>query len=61
VRSLPVIRAFRRRDDLVLDPFSGSGSTLVAAQQLGRYYLGVELDAEYCATAQRRLQNRTGD
>jgi adenine-specific DNA-methyltransferase len=57
----PVIRAFSWPGNLVLDPFCGSGSTLVAAQQLGRRYLGIELDAEYCATAKRRLESRAGD
>jgi len=52
---LPVIRAFSRPGEVVLDPFCGSGSTLLAAQQLGRSYIGIELDAEYCAGAQRRL------
>ena len=52
----PLIEAFTRPGDLVLDPFCGSGSTLEAARQLGRDWLGVELDAAHYATASRRLQ-----
>ena len=40
---------------LVLDPFAGSGSILVAAKQLGRNYIGVDMNAEYITIAQRRL------
>ena len=39
---------------IILEPFAGSGSTLVAAASTGRQYIGVELDAEYHAIAQRR-------
>ena len=50
-----IIRAFTKPGDLVLDPFCGSGSTLVAAQGESRLYLGIELDADHCATARKRL------
>jgi site-specific DNA-methyltransferase (adenine-specific) len=40
---------------LVLDPFAGSGSTLVAARRTGRRSIGVEIEDEYLAIAQRRL------
>lgn len=41
---------------LVLDPFAGSGTTLVAAQRLGRHYLGIEINRQYVEIAQQRLR-----
>ena len=41
--------------DLVLDPFSGSGTTAKAAKELGRRFLGLEINPEYCAIAERRI------
>jgi DNA modification methylase len=52
---LPLIDTFCAPNGLVLDPFAGSGSTLVAARMLARRYLGIELDAGYHAAASRRL------
>jgi site-specific DNA-methyltransferase (adenine-specific) len=45
-----------RPGDLVLDPFMGSGSTAVACKQLGRHYIGYDLNPEYCALALERLE-----
>jgi site-specific DNA-methyltransferase (adenine-specific) len=41
----------------VLDPFCGSGSTLVAAQKVQRDYVGIEIEAQHHATAKTRLAN----
>ena len=51
----PLIEAFTKPGDLVLDPFSGSGSTLAAAQQTGRDWTGIELDNGHYLTASKRL------
>lgn len=44
-----------QEDDIVLDPFLGSGTTAVAAKNLGRRYIGVEINPEYFITAENRL------
>ncbi len=50
-----IIRASSNPDDVVLDPFCGSGTTLVAAQQLGRRWIGIDQSPEAVAVATRRL------
>jgi site-specific DNA-methyltransferase (adenine-specific) len=42
--------------DLVFDPFAGSGTTLEAAKEMNRFYLGCEISQEYCEVIKKRLQ-----
>ncbi len=51
----PCIRAGSRTGDLVLDPFSGAGTTALVAKQLGRQYIGIELNPTYAALSEKRL------
>lgn len=50
-----LIEIFTNRGDLVLDPFAGSGSTLVAARDIGRRSFGLELSANFTGMARERL------
>jgi site-specific DNA-methyltransferase (adenine-specific) len=50
-----IMRACSNPGDVVLDPFGGSGTTLVVAKKLGRRFLGFELSPEYAAQTQARL------
>jgi site-specific DNA-methyltransferase (adenine-specific) len=51
----PLVRAYSKPGDVVLDPFSGSGSTSVAAALNGRRYIEIELEESYCQYARHRL------
>lgn len=51
-----LITSVTKPGDLILDPFAGSGSTLVAAKKTGRRFIGVELDDDYYQIAQRRIK-----
>ena len=53
-----VIRLYSYVGDVVLDPFAGSGTTCVAALRNGRRYAGFEIDAGYCALAEKRCAGR---
>src|SRR3954471_14078594 len=50
-----VILSSSRPDDLVLDPFSGTGTTGAVAKRLGRQFIGVERDADYAKAAEKRI------
>lgn len=49
-----------RRGDTILDPFTGSGSTLIACELLGRRFLGLELDPAYAQVTVERWERYTG-
>lgn len=51
------IRLFTQERDTVLDPFIGSGTTAVAARQLGRNFIGMEINEMYCQKARTRLSH----
>src|SRR5262249_1605902 len=51
-----IIKACSQPGEVVLDPFAGSGTTLVTAKKLGRRWLGFELSAEYAAQVEARLK-----
>lgn len=51
-----LILASSNEGDTVLDIFAGSGTTPVTAKKLGRRYIGIELDEQYCVFAQKRLE-----
>lgn len=51
-----VIQLYSYAQDVVLDPFLGSGTTCVAAAQLGRRYVGFDVSEQYCELSSRRIQ-----
>ena len=52
----PPIQAFTKPGEIVLDPFVGSGTTVLAAKVLGRRYIGIDIDPTYAVCAQARVQ-----
>ena len=51
-----LILASSNEKDIVFDPFLGSGSTSVCAKKLGRHYVGIEQNEQYCVWAEKRLE-----
>lgn len=56
-----LILASSNKDDIVFDPFLGSGSTSVTAKKLGRHYIGIEQSEQYCVWAEKRLADAEND
>ena len=51
-----VLKLFSFKDDTILDPFNGAGTTTFVAKQLNRHYLGIDVSEEYTNKAKQRIQ-----
>lgn len=52
-----LIKLLTKKDDIVLDPFNGSGTTCIAAKSLKRHYIGIDINPEYVRLAKERVKN----
>lgn len=52
----PLIQSFSKLGDVIVDPFSGSGTVSVAAAMNGRHYIGVDVEQRYCDLARKRIE-----
>jgi len=55
------IKAATPENGVVLDPFAGAGTTLVVAEKLGRRWIGVEINPNYCEIIKRRFERELAD
>ena len=56
-----ILLASSNENDIVFDPFLGSGTTSVVAEKLNRKHIGIEIDEQYCLIAQKRLRQAKED
>ena len=56
-----LVRMFSFAGDTVVDPFCGSGTTMVSAKKAGRNSIGIEIDSDYCRMAEDRLRTENSD
>ncbi|NOZ09223.1 MAG: site-specific DNA-methyltransferase [FCB group bacterium] len=56
-----VLKLFSYRNDIILDPFNGVGTTTAVAMALGRHYLGIDISEKYCTLARERLKTAQRD
>jgi len=52
-----VLQLFSYREDVVLDPFAGAGTTCAVSKMTGRHYLGIDISGKYCEKSEERLKN----
>lgn len=57
----PIVERHSMEGDLILDPFAGSGTTLVVAEKMGRRWIGIEISQDYCEIIKQRFENEVGD
>jgi len=51
-----ILEKYSQPNDVILDPFLGSGTTAVACLELNRHFIGIELSSEYCEIAKKRIK-----
>lgn len=56
-----ILKLFTYRNDLVLDPFSGAGTTCCVCENFDRRYIGADISQEYCRIANDRLDRIKGE
>jgi site-specific DNA-methyltransferase (adenine-specific) len=55
-----LMKLFSYRNDIILDPFNGAGTTTLVARKLGRRFIGIDISEQYCIMAFRRVIERCG-
>ena len=51
------IKLFTKKDDVVLDPFAGSGTTVISAIELQRKYIAIEIESKYTSLIRKNIKN----
>jgi len=51
------IKILSYKEDIILDPFNGSGTTCLAAEMLGRKWIGIDISKNYCEVAKQRIKD----